>query len=122
MTKTILVIDDNDDIRRLLQLMLQVEGYQVLDADTMDKGLRIIHDTSIDIVITDLLMPDKDGLELITELRRDLPEQKIIAISAGGRIGPSTYLDMAKKLGADRVFSKPFDQKEIVQAVEELLT
>jgi len=119
--KNILILDDNDDIRRLLNLMLSVEGYNVVDASRTDQALAIISDTNIDLIITDLIMPDKDGLEVIKELRRDFPKIKIIAISAGGRIGPSTYLDMAGKLGADRVFNKPFNQQEIVEAVKELI-
>ncbi|HDL64726.1 MAG TPA: response regulator [Proteobacteria bacterium] len=118
--KNILVLDDNEDIRRLLSVMLSVEGYTVYDAEATDKALEIIHDTHIDLIITDLIMPDKDGLEVIIELRRNFPDIKIIAVSAGGRIGPSTYLDMAKKLGAHRVFNKPFNQQEIIQAIVEL--
>ena len=119
--KTILVLDDNEDIRRLLNLMLSVEGYNVVEASETDQALTNIRDTNIDLIITDLIMPDKDGLEVIKELRRGFPKIKIIAISAGGRIGPSTYLDMAGKLGADRVFNKPFNQQEIVEAVKELI-
>ena len=119
--KNILVLDDNEDIRRLIIVMLSVEGYNVLDAAETDVALSIIRDSHIDLIITDLIMPDKDGLEVIMELRRDFPEIKIIAISAGGRIGPSTYLDMANKLGADRLFNKPFNHQDIVQAVKELI-
>jgi CheY-like chemotaxis protein len=118
--KNILVLDDNEDIRRLLILMLSVEGYNVHDAAETDTAFKIIRNTHIDLIITDLIMPDKDGLEVIIELRRDFPDIKIIAVSAGGRIGPSTYLDMANKLGAHRVFNKPFNQQEIIQAVGEL--
>jgi len=118
--KNILILDDNEDIRRLLILMLSVEGYNVQDAAETDRAFEIIRNTHIDLIITDLIMPEKDGLEVIMELRRDFPDIKIIAVSAGGRIGPSTYLDMAGKLGAHRVFNKPFNQQEIIQAVEEL--
>ena len=118
--KTILVLDDNEDIRRLLTLMLSVEGYNVHDASEAEIAFEIIRNTNIDLIITDLIMPDKDGLEVVIELRRDFPEIKIIAVSAGGRIGASTYLDMAEKLGAHRVFNKPFNQTEIVKAVREL--
>ena len=119
--KNILVLDDNDDIRHLVHLMLSVEGYNVYDAEATEAAFEIIRNNHIDLVITDLIMPDKDGLQVIIELRRDFPNIKIIAISAGGRIGPSTYLDMAEKLGAHRVFNKPFNQNEIVKAVEELI-
>ena len=65
-------------------------------------------------------MPDKDGLETIQEIRRDFPDLKIIAISGGGRISPESYLDMARKFGADRVFSKPVEQAVLLDAVSEL--
>lgn len=118
--KRILVIDDNDDIRKMLRLMLEVEGYSVQDAASGDTAVRIIRTTPVDVVITDLIMPGRDGLEIIMELRKNYPGIRIIAISAGGRIGSSTYLELATKLGADLAFAKPFDQKEIVRAVREL--
>jgi DNA-binding NarL/FixJ family response regulator len=73
-------------------------------------------------VITDLIMPEQEGLETITALRRDYPGLKIIAISGGGRIGPEAYLPAARELGADRVFSKPFDVQELAETVRELLS
>ena len=74
-----------------------------------------------DVVITDIVMPEKEGLETIQELRRDFPGAKIIAMSGGGRIGPKGYLKLAEKLGASRAFAKPFDRMEMVSAVDELL-
>jgi CheY-like chemotaxis protein len=66
-------------------------------------------------------MPEREGLETIMELRRDFPDVKIIAISGGGRVGPTGYLEVAKKLGAQRIFAKPFAIKEMLQAVQELI-
>jgi DNA-binding NarL/FixJ family response regulator len=66
-------------------------------------------------------MPEKEGLETIQELRRDDPDIKIIAISGGGQIGPADYLDVARRFGAKRTFSKPFNRKELLEAVDELL-
>ena len=74
-----------------------------------------------DLIITDLIMPEKEGIETITELRRDFPDVKIIAISGGGRIAPEVYLRMARSLGALRTFAKPIERKEIIETVQELL-
>lgn len=118
--KNIVVIDDNEDIRWLIYNMLNLEGYNVYQAPESKTAFEIIRTTPIDLVITDLIMPDKDGLEIIMDLRRDFPDIKIIAISAGGQIGPSTYLDMAMKLGADRILYKPFNQSDVIKVVREL--
>ena len=119
--KKLLVIDDDAKIRRVLELKLRKGGYQVLVAADGEAGLNLLKGQQPDMVITDILMPGKDGLETIMALRRDFPEVKIIAISGGGRIGPDDYLRLAKKFGAQRTFTKPFTGKELLQAVKELL-
>ncbi len=119
--KRILVVEDDDSVRRLLVRLLSVEGYRVQEAGSAAAGLEIIHSDPPDLVITDLLMPDTDGLELIMRIRRSGTSLKIIAISAGGRIGPNTYLKLAEKLGADRTITKPFQPETLLRAVRELL-
>ena len=96
-------------------------GYTVVDAENGRKGIRKQREEPVDLVITDLIMPEQEGLETITLLKREFPEVKIVAISGGGRIGPEAYLPTAQELGADLVFSKPFDVKEFVTAMRELL-
>jgi YesN/AraC family two-component response regulator len=73
------------------------------------------------VVVTDIVMPNKEGLETIVELRRNMPGVKIIAISGGGRIAPTDYLSIAKRLGADRVFAKPVERRALLDAVSELV-
>jgi CheY-like chemotaxis protein len=119
--KKILVIDDDPKIRRVIDLRLTNAGYQVMVAANGQAGLSLFKAQQPNIVITDILMPGKEGLETIMELRRDSPDIKIIAMSGGGRIGADDYLDLAKKFGAQYVFSKPFTGKELLQAVGELL-
>lgn len=119
--KKILVIDDDAQITRVLDLKLRKAGYQVIVAANGEAGLNLFKAQRPDIVITDILMPGKEGLETILELRRDSPEIKIIAISGGGHIGADDYLNLAKKFGAQFTFTKPFTGNEILQSVGELL-
>jgi len=74
-----------------------------------------------DLVITDIIMPKKEGIEMIMELKKEFPDVKIIAISGGGRNVPETYLPIAKKLGSERTFSKPIDWPELIKTVRKLL-
>jgi len=117
----ILIIDDEESIRDLLSQMLSRAGYQVINAKNGKEGMKICREQKVDLIITDIIMPEKDGIEMILELRNDFPDLKVIAISGGGRLGPDGYLEMAQKLGAHRTFFKPFSRKEILDAVEELL-
>jgi len=119
--KKVLVIDDDAKITRVLDFKLRKAGYQVIVAANGEAGLNLFKAQQPDMVITDILMPGKEGLETIMELRRDFPEVKIIAMSGGGHIGADEYLDLAKKFGAQYTFTKPFTGKEILQAVRELL-
>ncbi len=117
----ILVVDDDNQIRRMLRRILEKEGYEVVEAIDGDEAMRIYQERPVDLVITDLIMPKKEGIETIIELRRIFPEVKIIAISGGGRVGPAIYLTMAEKLGASRIFTKPFEKDELLAAVKELV-
>ena len=117
----ILIIDDEIRIRSMLRQMLERTGHEVVDAPDGDAGIKLYRNGPADLVITDLIMPEKEGLETIMELRCDFPDVKIIAISGGGRVGPTGYLEVTKKLGAQRIFAKPFAVKEILQAVHELI-
>jgi CheY-like chemotaxis protein len=117
----ILVIDDNEQVRSVIREMLELAGYLVVDAPNGEVAARVIRQEPADLVITDIFMPEKEGLETIRELRRDFPDVKIIAISGGGRSGDFAYLPAAKKFGAHRTFVKPFEMKEMLEAVKELL-
>ena len=117
----ILIIDDDDQIRRMLRKTLERDGYDVADAPNGKEGIRICRENPAALVITDLIMPEKDGIETIIELRKGFPEVKIIAMSGGGNIAAEDYLMMAKGLGAMRIFSKPIELEELLKAVRELL-
>ncbi|PXF59428.1 MAG: response regulator [Deltaproteobacteria bacterium] len=117
----ILVIDDDIQILEMLRQTLEHEGYEVVDALDGKEGLRLYREAPTDLVITDIIMPAKEGVEMIIELRRDFPDVKIIAMSGGGRVGPKNYLGIAKKLGVMRTFTKPVPRQDMIKAVKELL-
>ncbi len=119
--KRILVIDDDENIRRLLRTILELEGYQVIEASDGGMGLREFAKNPADLVITDLIMPGKEGIETIRELRQKSPDVRIIAISGGGRIGPESYLKMAEGVGALHTMKKPFELVELVEAVARVI-
>jgi DNA-binding response OmpR family regulator len=117
----ILIIDDDEQIRVLLQQMMEWAGFEVAAAENGKIAMRLQQQQPADLVITDLIMPEQEGLETISRLKKEYKGIKIIAISGGGRIGPEAYLPAAQELGADRIFSKPFDVQEVVDAVRDLL-
>ena len=119
--KRILVIDDDMQMREMLRQVLERAGYEVEDAADGKIGMNIQRQEPVDLVITDLIMPEKEGIETIRELRRDFPQLKIVAISGGGRISANGYLNVAKTIGADHTFSKPFELKELIGTVKDLL-
>lgn len=118
----VMVVDDDQQVLRLISEIIEKEGHQVIQAADGERASQLFEQHPTDMVITDLLMPNKEGLELIQELRSLRPEVKIIAYSGGGQIEPDNYLDFAKGMGADRVFSKPIPIKELKTAVSELLS
>ncbi|NQU44707.1 response regulator [bacterium] len=118
---SIIVVDDDDQVRVMLRQMLERIGHEVREASTGNEALKCYAEEPADLVIMDLIMPDKEGIETITEMRRKFPRVKIIAMSGGGRIGADNYLEIASKLGAQRTLSKPFNLEKIQQALNDLL-
>jgi CheY-like chemotaxis protein len=117
----ILVIDDEEQPRRMLRSVLERAGYEVIEARDGNEGLQRFREAPTDVIITDLLMPEKEGLETIMDARREFPEVKIIAMSGGGRAGNLNFLEIARRLGAQRTLSKPFELQVLLAAVRELL-
>jgi len=117
----ILIIDDDIQILKMLRKTLEREGYEVVDATDGNKGLKLYRKDPADLVITDIVMPEKEGIETIIDLRREFPEAKIIAMSGGGQIEAESYLSMAKRLGAQRTLTKPFQNEELLEAIEALV-
>jgi len=115
--KKILIIDDNVMVRKLIRNIFRNEGYDIEEAENGIEGLEMVKQEPFHLIITDILMPKMEGLELIIHLKRDFPKIKIIAISGG----KPYYLYMAKKLGIEGVFTKPVDPNELLKAVKRII-
>lgn len=117
----ILVIDDDADVRRVVRRILEAEGHEVREAANGSEGLKLYSQNPCDAVITDLYMPEKEGLETIRQLRRNYADVRILAISGAAR---GTVFDLrqhATRLGAKRALAKPFSRQELLDALAEVL-
>lgn len=119
--KKILIIDDEQPVQKMLKRLLEKNDYTVIQADNGNEGIKKFKRHTPDLVITDLIMPEKEGLETIRELKGIKPEVKIIAISGGGLNDPKMYLDLASKFGAANTFSKPVDNEVLLSTLHEML-
>ncbi len=117
----VLVIDDDDDTRRMLCEVLTRAGHEAIAAADGRAGVACYRESCADVVITDIFMPESDGLETIRKLHREFPQARIIARTGGGRQSNFDYLPTALKLGAWRTMEKPFTPAEFLQAVAEAL-
>ena len=117
----ILIIDDEEVARFTLREILESRGHEVDDASDGLEGIAKQKAGEFDLVITDIIMPEKEGVETTIELRHEYPNLKIIAISGGGRTRNLDFLKMAEQFGADKVMAKPFSPDELLAAVNECL-
>ena len=118
--KRVLLIDDNADLTSMLSLCLQADGVEVSVAADGEAGLAILKNHPVDIVVTDLFMPDKDGIETIVELKKQYPAVKIVVMSGFTSVGGTDYLGVARELGAVTTLKKPFDPSDLSKVVREL--
>jgi len=117
----ILIVDDDSMVRKMLVKVFQKEDYTTFEAPDGKSALKVYRDENIDVIITDIVMPDMEGIETIRELRKINPDVKIIAFSGGGSLAPGGYLKIAASMGARYTFQKPFDIHELKDAVKKLL-
>lgn len=117
----ILIIDDDTQLSAMLKQLLERNGYSVITAPDGSKGIDLYHSEGARLIITDLIMPVKEGIETIAELIKENSSVKIIAISGGGRLKPDSYLNLAETFGAARTFTKPIDRQALLDAVSEIL-
>lgn len=117
----ILIIDDEIMVRLTLRQFLEKAGHKVVEADNGEKGLKAFQAQAADLEITDIIMPDKEGIETILDLKKQAPDLPVIAISGGGRIGSTDVLEIAKKMGASHILPKPFGRDKVLALVNECL-
>jgi len=126
--KTIVVIDDDEEFKGALKPHLELLGFEVLCAADGEQGLKLVQQQQPDLVITDIIMPGTDGIEMLMALRKSAGYEEpafacpIIVMSGGGRIAGKSYLETAKALGVDAVLEKPFSSRELMSIVDALLT
>ena len=127
--KRILIVDDDTSVRRMLQFTYESAGYAVSTAANGNEAIRAIEAIAFDLMVIDMVMPEKEGIESILEIRSMRPHLRIIAMSGGARFGltgevrleAADALHLAKRLGADRCFAKPLDNEQLLAASEELI-
>ncbi len=117
----VLLIDDDPSIRDLLHEVLERGGHEPSSAKDGEQGLKLLRSETFDLVVTDIVMPGKEGVETIQEIRRKWPLLPVLAMSGGGSVGDSSYLLIARAMGASAVLSKPFRNREFLAAVDKSL-
>ena len=118
---TILLVEDDDLVRDMLDQVLQRASHKVITASDGDQAAEILKTEHPDIMVTDIIMPKKSGITLISEVKNKHPNMEIIAISGGGRLDPTGYLDLSESLGASVSFEKPIDKSALLMAIDLLL-
>jgi len=120
MSARILVVDDDENICRVVRRMLNAAGYDVDVANNGQEALAKLT-PDVNLVLSDVLMPEMDGIEMIMRLRKEAPDAKIISMSGGGIQDKEHVLEIAQRLGASKTLSKPFSREELVGTVQEVL-
>jgi CheY-like chemotaxis protein len=121
MKKRILIVDDDINIRLLLRLTMEEGGYEAVEARDGDEAIARFKETPFDLVIADMVMPHKDGISMLLEIRQLNPNVPFVAISGGAYLGSDHYLEIARLVGVKQTFSKPVDRKALLAVVAEML-
>jgi two-component system, response regulator, stage 0 sporulation protein F len=117
----ILLVEDDDLVRDMLTQILQRASHEVVCAEHGEAAIQYLQKNEPDIMITDIIMPKKSGISVISEVKNRHPNMEIIAISGGGRLDPTGYLDLSETLGAAVSFEKPIDNTALLMAIDLLL-
>jgi DNA-binding response OmpR family regulator len=117
----ILVVEDDEQVRNLFKRTFEAAGYDVVEASNGDEGIQRYREHLADLIVTDVVMPGKEGIQMIVELRSEFPDVKIIAVSGGGIVSSPSYLVVAKNLGANRTLAKPVALEVLLATVSEVL-
>ena len=118
---TVCVIDDDQLVRSTICSALEAAGFVTVEAEDGIAGLETIERTHARVAVIDIIMPTREGLDVIVDATRRFPELKVLAVTGGGRMGPTDYLDLALQLGAHDVLAKPFRNAELVKRVTQLM-
>ena len=118
--KRILLVEDDPQVRGMLTKMLQKAGYDVRSAANGEEAAEVLQGGPVDAIVTDIFMPQKDGLETISYMQQNHPGVKIIAISGGARGGSFNFLPVAESMGADAVLKKPFSQETLLETLKKV--
>lgn len=119
--KRVLLVEDEEGLRKALAVMLTRAGYEVLQADNADFALLLLKRQPVDVVVSDILLGEKDGIEMLMEVKRHPTQPKFIAMTGGGRLAAEHYLFMAKSLGAFATLNKPFSSDELLAVLRRAL-
>jgi DNA-binding NtrC family response regulator len=119
-TVTVCVIDDDHLVRRTMCEALETAGFTTVEAADGNAGIKAIETSKADIAVIDIIMPSREGLDVIVEATQRFPQLKILAVSGGGQMGPTDYLELAHQLGAHDTLAKPFRNADFVEKVKRL--
>ncbi len=117
MPKLVCVIDDDEEVRAKLALDLRSMGFETIEIDDSRTVTEVLGAHAVDAVVVDIVMPDKDGIEVIGDVRKGWPDVRVVAISGGGRVGAKLYLELARQMGADACLTKPVKPEELLAAL-----
>jgi CheY-like chemotaxis protein len=117
----ILLMEDERGLRLAIRKQLEVAGHTVIEAENGAQGVTAFREQGADLVLTDILMPDKEGIQAIIEIKQERPDTIVVAMSGGGRRRNMQYLEFARTLGVRHVLEKPFRRSELMSAIDESL-
>jgi DNA-binding response OmpR family regulator len=117
MAKLVCVVDDDDLVRHTIALNLQAHGVETVEVDDGYQVSEVLSNRAVDALVVDMIMPGKDGVEVISEARKARPDMRIVAVSGGGRFGSNFYLNLAGHIGADACLAKPFSGEALMAAL-----
>ena len=118
----VLVVDDDEAFRQTVCDLLVDGDFEILSAESGAQSFAVLRNQSVDIVLTDIVMPDEDGLEIVRKIKKMNPAPKIVAMSGGGRIAAMDYLEIARLMGASATIKKPFKQQELVDLLQQVFS
>jgi DNA-binding response OmpR family regulator len=117
MAKLVCVVDDDELVRTKIALDLRAMGFDTIEIEDSREVREVLKTHPVDAVIVDIVMPDRDGVEVIADIRQGWPDVRVIAMSAGGRVGPQLYLEIARQMGAAACLAKPVEPERLRAAL-----